>query len=138
MRAKTLRSAEDDQQLAQLEEQLLYIDKAEQAGAERLSQEELVRDNRNLREQLQVLASAGEKDERVQREAAALREATERAQQEAAAVREQANSDVQAAQLELRRAGMDFDALRRRLARTRIVATLLAAALGAALFWRFA
>ena len=138
LRAKTLRSAEDDQQLAQLEEQLLYIDKAEQAGAERLSQEELVRDNRNLREQLQVLASAGEKDERVQREAAALREAAERAQQEAAAVREQANSDVQAAQLELRRVGMDFDALRRRLARTRIVATLLAAALGAALFWRFA
>jgi predicted ATP-binding protein involved in virulence len=53
--SKKNRNREEDQSLDEIQEKLLYIDKAEQARARRLTQEELERENRSLQDQLRIL-----------------------------------------------------------------------------------
>lgn len=78
--AQATRTAEEEQALERLEEQLRYIDKVETTRTERLTQEELERENRQLRDRLEGMGSAHERATRADAELQALREALAQAQ----------------------------------------------------------
>jgi hypothetical protein len=73
--AKGARTAEEEQALEGLEEQLRYIGKVETTRTQRLTQEELDRENRQLRERLEGMGSAHERAARADTELQALRDA---------------------------------------------------------------
>jgi chromosome segregation ATPase len=62
------RSQEEERSLAQLEEQILYIEKVEQIRTQRLTQEELERENQMLRDRLLGLESAHDAAAKAHRE----------------------------------------------------------------------
>ena len=88
------RSPEEERTLEEVEEKLLYIEKVEQTRSRRISQEELERENRMLRDRVLGLESAHESPARVQRE-------LEAAQQAAAREREGLEHRARDAQLRL-------------------------------------
>jgi AAA domain, putative AbiEii toxin, Type IV TA system/TIR domain len=72
------RSPEEERTLEEVEENLLYIEKVEQTRSRRISQEELERENRMLRDRVLGLESAHESAARAQRELAAAQQTTTR------------------------------------------------------------
>ena len=56
---RTTRSATEERSLKHLEEEILYIEKVEQTRAERLTRDELERENKILQDRLLAVESAG-------------------------------------------------------------------------------
>jgi AAA domain, putative AbiEii toxin, Type IV TA system/TIR domain len=91
---RVVRSPDEERSLEEVEENLLYIEKVEQTRSRRISQEELERENRMLRDRILGLESAHESAARAQRE-------LEATQQTAAREREWLEHRVRDAQREL-------------------------------------
>lgn len=70
------RSPDEERALEEIEEKLLYIEKVQQTRSRRISQEEMERENRTLRDRVLGLESAHESAARAQRELEAAQQAT--------------------------------------------------------------
>jgi hypothetical protein len=97
------RSPEEERTLEEIEEKLLYIDKVEQTRSRRISQEELERENRMLRDRVLGLESAHDSAARAQKELESAHESAARAQKELESAHESAARERD----ELERKGQD-------------------------------